>query len=266
MLTTILTDLGLTPEQQEIYESLLENGPQPATQLATTTTVKRTYVYTVCNELLERGLITQEKAGSATIFIPEPPEKLLKLAQTQREQLQQAEESLSAILPTLSSKYQLVANKPVVTYYEGIEGLKKVYQQLLNDKQDLLLFRSIYDDKKPEIDDVVMKHLQKQVAAGIHTRTITPLEPTTKEIFLKYDKARLVERHIVTSTTFALPAQILVFGTKLALISLKKNIVITLIDNQDISDAFKGLFEFMWALSAEEHQQIISEWTTEVTE
>lgn len=46
-----LINAGLSPEQADIYLSLLDHGPQTAISLAETTKVKRTYVYKICQEL-----------------------------------------------------------------------------------------------------------------------------------------------------------------------------------------------------------------------
>lgn len=256
-----LINLGLSKEEADIYMSLLNKGEQSAADLSKSTKVKRTYIYSVSASLIKKGLISQVKKGKTTVFNPMSPDKLLTLANDKKQKAEQAEQTLEAILPNLKTKYEVIDNKPVVTYYEGIEGIKKVYKDILNTNEDILLFRSIYDDKNPEIDTIVLKQIEEQVKRGIKTRTITPLEKATKDIFLNFDESRLVERHVIKSDHLNLPAQIIIYGSKVALISLRKEIIVTLLDNQDISNTLRENFELVWELSNEEHKKNISGWT-----
>jgi sugar-specific transcriptional regulator TrmB len=255
-----LINLGLSKEEADIYLSLLNKGEQGASELSKSTKVKRTYIYSVSASLIKKGLISQVKKGKTTVFNPMSPDKLLTLAHEKKQKAEQAEQTLEAILPNLKTKYEVVDNKPVVTYFEGIEGIKKVYKDILNTNEDILLYRSIYDDKNTDIDTIVLKQIEEQVKRGIKTRTITPLEKTTKNIFLNFDKSRLVERHIVRSSHLDLPAQIIIYGTKVALISLRKEIIVTLLDNLDISNTLRENFELIWELSEGDHKEITSGW------
>lgn len=255
----ILINLGLSNEEAEIYLALLDKGELSAGELAKSTKVKRTYIYSVAAGLIKKGLISQTKKGKATVFVPLSPDKLLTLAEEKKQKAAQAEQTLEAILPTIKQKYLSIESKPLISSYEGISGLKKVYRDVLETKENILLFRSIYDDKRTDIDGVVTKQIEDQVKLGIETKTITPLESATKETFLNIDPERLVERRIVT-TNFNLPAQIIIYGSKIALISLKKEIVATTIDNEDITESFKQIFNLLWQLSEGEHKEIISKW------
>jgi sugar-specific transcriptional regulator TrmB len=260
LFSPVFTKLGLSEEQADIYESLLTNGAQGASNLAKTTKVKRTYVYTVCSELVKKGLIVEDKKEKKVIFRAQPPNHLLTEAENQKIKAELAQKELINLLPTLESQYRLHESKPLVNQYEGLEGLQKIYEDILKTNENLLLFRSIYDEKNNTIDSLIQKQIQAQVKNGIHTRTITPLEKDTKETYLTLDPKRLVERHIVEHDRFNLPSQILVYGEKVAIVSLKSTILATVIDNKDISTTFRNLFTFLWEASAEEHKQITASW------
>jgi hypothetical protein len=64
----------------------------------------------------------------------------------------------------------------------------------------------------------------------------------------------------VAKNDFTLPAQIIVFGQKVAIISLKKSIIATLINNPDIADSFRQLFNLLWIGTESEHNEITSGW------
>lgn len=257
-----LQQIGLTPEETEIYLFLINNGTKSAAQIGKGTKVKRTYVYRIVQNLIDKGLATQGKQGRTTVFSPNSPDHLLTLASRKKQQAEQAEAAVERVLGTLKKQFTTVDSKPLVTTYQGIEGIRKIYKDILEEGKDILLFRSNYDDKRDDIDEIVMNQLKLQVEKKIHVRTITPLEPTTKETYLYRDKERLVTRHIVTNRKYELPSQIIVYGDKVAIISLKSEIIATLIDNKDIAETFTQLFELLWKVSEVEHNRITSKWTT----
>ncbi len=261
MIEETLIALGLSKEETEIYLALLSKGALSVSEIAKGTKVKRTYVYKICEDLLAKGLISISNKNKGVTYAPLSPDYLLSIAQKKKQEADVTQQKIESLLNSLKEKYKAVEEKPIVQVFESIEGLKKIYKDILEEKSDILLLRSYYDDKRPDLDSVVMKQVGRQVSAGIHVRTITPLEKTTKSMYKNFDKKNLVDRHIINSTKFELASQILIYNEKVAIISLKKNIISTLIDNKDISDTFKTLFEYLWKKTEIEHNKIVSEWS-----
>lgn len=255
-----LSDLGLSSDQSQLYLSLLENGPQTASKLAQTTSVKRTYVYRLCQELRDLNLVNFQTQGKITTFVPTSPTILQSRLDIKKNQVNAAQIVLENLLPDLEAKYRLIESKPVITYYEGIKGFQKVYDQIFRDKNDILLFRSVFDEKNQELLNVINQALETQVKLKIHTQTITPLVSDTKKTFLHLDKKRLVNRHITRNPDFLLNSQIVIFGDKVAITSFKGKITSTIIDNKDISQTFRQIFYIFWDFTKSEHKNIISSW------
>jgi sugar-specific transcriptional regulator TrmB len=245
----IFSKVGLTAEQAQIYESLLEHGPQSASELATSTPVKRTYAYSVCADLVKKGLIAQELRGRTTVFRALSPQQLITEAQTQKLKAELAQKELENILPTLKSKYNLAENKPVVTYFEGVEGIKKVYQDTLSEKQpiDALVQTS---EVHPEIYRwVTQEYVKARIAAGIAVRAIVASGEKTEK-YTELDKKELRETKVVDSTSFPFKHEINIYGTKLAIINHNKTaqLIGIIIDNPHIATTFRSWFDLTWGL------------------
>lgn len=105
----------------------------------------------------------------------------------------------------------------------------------------------------------------EQVKRNIHVKVAGPLGDLeeTKSLYTKYDKPRLVEERYIKKYPFNLPAQIMVYGTKTAISTIRKEIVITIIDNKEIADTFRILFDFIWTYSTPEHNEIVKGWSIE---
>lgn len=263
MYDQVLQNLGLSPEQTAIYLTLLEKGPQGASQLAKNTQVKRTYVYNVVKSLASLGLASQEIKGKIATFSAASPDHLLTIAETQKQKANQAQQTLEASLTNLQKLYSAQEVRPVIRYYQGLTGIQKIYDDIIYEGQDIILFRSLYDDSLPELNSLLARQIKRQINAGIHVHTVTPYDPeTTRRTFLELDPQRLIHRHIVASHKFALPAQIIIYGPKVALISLKRpqNLISTLIDNQDIANTLRVIFDYIWHASTPEHEHLVKSW------
>ncbi|MBI2326649.1 hypothetical protein HYU91_04665 [Candidatus Collierbacteria bacterium] len=263
----LLQSLNLSADQTSIYLSLLRHGPQSASQLAKSTNVKRTYVYTVSQELAKLGLVKSSlagdaspKAGKASTFTPNSPDILLDLSEQIQLQAKAAKTNLENILPDLQSAYRLTEIRPIISSFEGLEGIKQTYKDINKLAKNLLLFRSVLDDKNQELNSIINEQIRAQIKLDIHTRTITPLEDDTKNNYLFHDQDRLVERHITQNPKYLLPSQIIVYGSKVAITSLKGKIISTIIDSVPISATFSDLFEILWENTATEHREIVSTW------
>ena len=255
-----LIKAGLTREEAEVYLNLLEHGAESASSISSHTSVKRTYVYQVVKNLITKGLVAELTEKKISKFVPNSPDVLLSLVEQKKSEANQAQILIENSLNELKTKYRAIESKPTIQSFEGLAGLKRVYKDILEQKSDILLLRSIYDESKTDLAQIVSEQIKGQILNGIHVRTITPLVGSTKETFLKQDKERLVERHITHKNELELPAQVIVYKTKVAIISLKNEIVATLIDNKDIADTFSIMFEFMWNHTEKEHKEIVSNW------
>jgi len=254
----VLTQIGLSPDEITVYEYLLTNGPRAAGDVARHTNIKRGTAYNVLGDLVARGFAQQmsEKgpaSGGVNVmkFALEHPSKIKEIIEGERNKKDEAMRSFENALPVLTSRWNLVYHRPAVTYYEGLAGLQKIYTDIINEGADILLFRSVHDDDHPELDKVVQKQIKAQVERGIKTRALTPIpeDGSLASEVTKPDEERLVTRRFMIREHFKLPAQVVVYGDKVAITDLKGAFISTLIENKNIADTFRQLFEYLWMSS-----------------
>mgnify|MGYP001561312451 CR=1 FL=1 len=256
MQDSALINLGLSSEETAIYLSLLNNGPQSASSLSSSSKVKRTYVYAVTKSLASLGLVKEEKKGKTTIFIPLSPDHLLTLAEDQKQKSILAARNLENLLPSLKTKFAHQETKPVVTYYEGIEGIKKIYLDTLNLSLNNELFALVETSKvHPDIYQWVTKHYaSKRITAGIRVKAIVASGPKT-ETYTQLNKAELRETKVIDSKNFPFEHEINVYGHKLAIINHNKKTspLGIIIENEYIATTFRSWFNLTWSLLPSTH-------------
>jgi HTH-type transcriptional regulator, sugar sensing transcriptional regulator len=245
-----LVQIGLTPDQACIYKIMLNLGPSKAFKIAFHSGVKRALTYKVLKELNEMGLVESKEMedSKVTTFSPLHPSQLEKLINKKKEQVLRAEGVLGEMMQTLASTYNHANKKPNVRFWEGVQGLDKMHDDIIMDGQDILLFRSAYDRAHPGLDEMIEENIKRRVKRGMKTRAITPLiYPLNKHLTVDKDQGNLVTRRFVKIEEFNLPAQITIYGDKVAIVSYKEGIMTTIIENKDIRDSAAILFELIWS-------------------
>lgn len=251
-----LIQTGLTAEMAQIYELLLKSGPQTAGKLAKISGLKRGLTYKTLERLHELGLIEKsEENEKVAQFTATHPLKMQDLIEGRQQRAKNAQLALDGVLGYLISDYNLGIGRPGFNIYEGVAGISRIYDDIINSGNTLLLFRSIYDNDDPELEKLVAKQIKRQVGKNIHVRTLTPLVADTPKTIIENDEANLVSRRIIPKELFKLDSQVMIYGNKVAITSLKNIIISTVIDNPDIANTFKVIFEYIWQKSEPEHNQ-----------
>ncbi len=179
---TSLTQAGLTYSQAEVYEILIKNGPLRASKIHNKSDLKRSLVYKVLGELLEMDLVTKdEPPRKVAIFSPRHPAKLKDLAEKAEDRAKTAQIVLGGILGQMSSDFNLAVGKPGVQFYEGKEGIIKIYETLLGQKQNI----DSFEDKGEMVEflgNYTKTFTKKRIQNKIFNRVIAPSENLEKLI------------------------------------------------------------------------------------
>lgn len=242
-----LISLGLSIEEADIYLSLLNKGEQSASDLSKSTKVKRTYIYSVSASLIKKGLISQVKKGKTTVFNPMSPDKLLTLAHEKKQKAEQAEQTLEAILPNLKTKYSSVEAKPIITYYEGYEGIKKVYLDTIKEEKTIYAFL-----QNSDIDSdfrVWLKETYVKLRANkkIDAKVILASGEYVKD-YIKRSPDLLREVKIIPSSQYPFQVEVNIYGNKIAFMNYhgKSNPVGIIIENEYIAKTMLAFFKLTW--------------------
>ncbi|HAR38059.1 MAG TPA: hypothetical protein DCS09_05485 [Porphyromonadaceae bacterium] len=243
----VLTSVGLSPEQADLYLSLLSHGPQSASGLAKTTHVQRTYIYKVATELIKRGLASQSKKDNATVFAPLSPDHLLTQAEEAKARLSQAQTSLEGILPSLKEQYTNIEDKPTVQVYEGVEGLKKIYLDTLQTAKPIKAVLQTAEVDPTLYTWLTQVYTKERVAKKIPASVIVA-SGKWSETYQNKSSEELRETVLVSGDKFPFQHEVDVYGTKVAFINYKKGqpLIGVIIDNKNIADTMCAWFDLAW--------------------
>lgn len=242
--------LGLSPKESQLYLELLETGPATVSPLMDRLGYKRGDLHYLLDSLEKKKLITRRRERNRDIIVPESPWRLREFSREIKKQAEQRERAVQNLLPDLVARYVLATNRPAVRQLEGVAGTEEVYAEILRQKKDLSIFASAYDHQNTALDKAIDLTIKRQHRAGIKTRALVEPKLARDRRYLDYCRTYGITNRFWPQANFSLPSQIIVFGDMVALSSLKDEIITTLIQNKNIAQSLRGLFELIWAGAA----------------
>lgn len=124
--TDALREIGLTNLEAKVYVTLLGLGGSGAGEIIRKTGLHKATVYSVLQQLIEKGVASYILTGKERFFKAENPEVLLDI-------LKYKENRIREILPELRQKIGAEKKEQEATIYSGVRGIRTVCESILNE-------------------------------------------------------------------------------------------------------------------------------------
>ena len=240
-INTALQKIGLDNKERQVYLALLRLGSGTVKSIATEAKLKRPHVYNVLEDLENKNLISRSPDSQKTIYHAEHPRRLLQ-------ELNKSKQAITDILPDLASVFGQHKAKPRVRLLEGIRGMEKIYDEIISQNRiDIIGTIKRVKPLFPEVVERATKMVTGKKQAFV--RDLVTKDPEG----LEYARQTLKDNHLVRfippKITFAMDCSI--YGDTVAMFSLRENLFALVIENKDIADSFRSLFELAWAAGEE---------------
>ncbi|MDD4319918.1 MAG: helix-turn-helix domain-containing protein [Candidatus Peribacteraceae bacterium] len=245
-----LQGFGLSEPEISVYLALLELGTQPASVVARKAGLKRGHTYNVLSLLMQKGVVQEfEKKGVRT-FTCTRPAGLLSLLERREEGLEGVKRQLLQSLPFLESIINPLAVQPKVRFYQGIEGIKQIYEDTLrfpdNDLYALGDFEHYFPrENSPELNDWMWDYCNRRAKAGIRYIGIVNKSPTTD---LAFKRRKGQKRTFKMLRNVDLPVEVNIYGDRVAIISSSKDMVGLIIEDKPTADTLRHFHQAVWKM------------------
>lgn len=248
-----LLHLGLNKHEASIYKALLELGPASVTQITKKAGLTRTFGYPILEKMSEQGLVLRASGeGKKIKYTVQHPRRLVQYIQNCRNQWDRRLKEVENILPELVSLYR-VAEKPVIRYQEGVAGVKAIYEETLESKEEILSILDIEGWDVPEFRNWGKNYNRQRSLKNIHERILildTKQGRDWMENYrgsLKYTDYRWI---ILEQLPFIkdLGGEINIFENKVVMALLKQpNLMGVIIESSTLANILKSLFNLAWS-------------------
>ncbi len=250
-----LETLGLTQKESRLYEILLSEGELPISSLITKTKYKRATVYKSLYALEAKGIVTRKTVHKKLHFRPESPIVLSQLSTQRLQEIEDARTDLATLMPTLTQQYITSVEKPIVTTVQGVEGLKRIYEDTLKERQPIYAALTTADVDSELFNWVTKVYTKKRIAAKIPVQVIVSTGGWAQE-YVKRNIEELRETRLVSAELFPFQHEVDIYGDKVAFIDFRKDgsLIGVIIHHPAIAKTMKALWDMAWRMSQEEIQ------------
>lgn len=235
--------IGLSENEIAIYLALLELGKGTVSEISRKASLNRTTGYDILNRLTNKKLINISGKEPKQEYVAESPDNLLSLVEGELKRRKIELEEAVKVIPELKSMHN-VKGRPKVLFYEGKEGLEKVYEDTLSSSEEILAYASV-EDIKPTLPHYFPEYYKRRAKKGIKIRAIFP-ESTDARERAKLDKEEIRESVIIPKEIFNFHPEINIYDNKVMIASWREKLGI-IIESNEIADAMKKIYELAWA-------------------
>lgn len=235
-----LEQLGLDEKESVVYFQALQLGGATASDIARRAGNKRSTVYLKLHSLNYKGLIDISKTKTRTLYRAVSPNRLVQLAEYRKKQIEEA-------LPDLMTIYKEDVNKPRIQTLEGRQALDQMYRELFKELkygEEVLIFGTVVhgEDKYRADMELWLETLAKK---KIRTREIINKNESEREYVKRSRKNPRQEIRTISSNDFF--SDNFIYRNKMIMFSVKKNLYVTVIEDENIVVSYRKLFELAWS-------------------
>jgi len=253
-LKAFLADLGLQKLEVVVFLASLQVGSGPASTIAKVAGLNRITTYEILKRLSKQGFVKIRAKESSRVkyFVPEEITEIKAKLQTKAARIETSLATLEKVKEEFSSLYRTSADKPLVFFYEGKEGVRTALNDTLIAKPQEILALSSADWLTTDFNDgYLYDYWQGRVQRNIVCRAIVSKTPEAVKFFTPEINARdLRVVRFIDPSLFDFKNEINVYFDSVALTSFtpgsEHSIIIR---SKSIAAGCRGMFNALWALS-----------------
>jgi len=192
---------------------------------------------------MKKWIAHEHKKGNTSYYrVIEPDQIFAK----QKEKLELFEKKM----PELMALANIHINKPKIQYFEGVEGIKLLYNTLLT---STVPWESFLGDSHidKDLEQWLDKHfVPARIKKWIFFRVIVANKEQNK-YYYKVSKKHLIQKKYIPSLSWILQWEIMLYGPGKVAISMDHNneLAWLIIESNQFYQSMKGLFDFIWNTS-----------------
>lgn len=233
-----LKEYGLSEKEIKVYLALLPLGSVSLQEVSRRLEFPRTTVYNTLHYLAQKGLVSKIVKRKATYFEAADPKKLA-------DNLEQRKKLVEMALPQLEVLKSVIKERSNVEIYEGNKGLFTILSDVFRVQQQTYYFGSY------SLSVEILKHqpehfrtirLERKIPAKII------IDPYDEKTFHKKEYKKITEMRFLEQLR-DFPCMIFIYGKKVALYTVKGELIGLIIENKQVAEAMKMVFEMYWNMA-----------------
>jgi hypothetical protein len=154
---------------------------------------------------------------------------------------------LTSLLPELEGIFNLKGTEGAIKYYEGLQSIRNIYDDLLRDLKPhdfCYVISNISDWYDVQGDEFIEKHISTRANLRVTTKLIFIDSPIAQK--RKATERNFNEEVKILPRDSGFNVDLVVTPYKLVMFQLHQPLVAIVIENKSIIDIQKAMFEIIW--------------------
>jgi len=244
MISQILKSFGLKTKESRIFEAIRDLGTQPASNVARVLDMPRNTVRSILDGLAKDGLLVKTNRGNTQYYAVESKQNIIRRLKVQKIRVSEKIDSQINLIEKFGSELNLAekrgAKRPKITFYEGTDGLERVYEHTLSAKEPIKSWAS-FEGMHEGMPEYFNTYYSRRARKKIKIYSIHPDTPFARER-QKNDEKEWRESALVPSEKFSWIPEIQVYDDFINIASWNEKLGI-IIESTEVSDALKAIFD-----------------------
>ena len=243
--TEILEILGFTRGESKVYLALLKHGTLTTGPIAKYSGITHSKIYKILDKLSNRGLTSHILKGKTKYFNASDPNEVLKLINDKKETLSKREEEFKEKLPFLRKIAQKSREESKVEVFEGFQGLKTVFGEILDTLKKGDTLHTIGVPKAiGQLERYFYHFFKEQAKKGFRVKAIfnKDAKDSAKERENKYTSFKFMPKGVITPTAINIYTNKTIINTR----SEKEQFFTIVITSKETADSYKNYFDMLW--------------------
>lgn len=253
MLHQKLCQIGFTDNEASVYLGLFKLGPQAVSIIAKKNRLNRTTAYSVIRSLLKKGIVSSYVRNGVSYFTANDPNSLIGYLDMQSKTFDYYRSDILSSLPQirgLCGKYFF--KKPVVSYFDGVEGVKRVMYDALATKDLVRAYVPMQVWFDCGMKNFLLEY--KKLRVDGNKVPLKAIVPDLKEVHAFFDENYniddgMTELLYVSASLYGdlFKSDLSVFDDKVSIVHLDKGDEYgVLIQSAEVSQMYRTIFDITW--------------------
>jgi sugar-specific transcriptional regulator TrmB len=253
MLDNSLCQIGFTKSEAKVYLELSRIGSQAVSVVAKKIGLNRTTTYSILKSLEKKGVVSSFRNNGIKYFSANDPNSLIGYVDRKCQTFGYYRSELLTLIPSFRSICgQYSFSPPLVSYFDGVEGVKHVMYDALNADGSYCAFLSLHRFLDYGFEDFLIHYKNSRIInKKVKLRAIVPDTPKVRAFFNKnYSKTSDLTEILYVKNPGLIRMfrnQVNIYNNKISIIHLEKGEEYgVIIESKEVADMQRVIFELAW--------------------
>jgi len=226
------------------YRANLQLGAATLMEIAKKARLQRSTAYVIATEMVALGLVQEDHKTYKKLFTAAEPDYLLQRLQAKHRSLGRSTLALKEALPELRAAHQTTTTRPRVRTFEGRAGLTAVWQDILAEQQEILLWTNQHTESLVFGADTHDLFINERIDKNIPIRVLAVANAEGRQ--LRRNDATTLRQTKLLPQGVTFTSETYIYGDKIAVLDIGKTIFGVITENQQIAATQRTIFELNW--------------------